>query len=155
MKKTIILFLGLLISASTFAQGPGGRGHMEIEKRYRVQKIAFISDKMQLTTEEAEKFWPLYREFEAEKDKYSMEMRDFRGTFPEDDADMTEEQALEFLTYFNEHQVAMSKLAVEYHKKFLKVISAKQVLLLHNAENGFRRHLLQEFRGRGDNRRKN
>jgi len=153
MKTTITIFLSLWISISSFAQGPGNR--MEVEKRYRTQKIAFITDKMQLSVEEAQDFWPLYRELEAEKDKQSMEMRNYRATFPEDEADMTEKQAIEFLNYLDEHTLAMSKLSVEYHKKFLKVISAKKLLLLHSAENGFRRHLLQEFRGKGLNRRQN
>lgn len=153
MKTTIILFLSLWMSISSFAQGQGKR--MEIEKRYRSQKIAFITDRMQLSEEESQNFWPLYRALETEKDKLVAEMHNFRATFPQDEADMTEEQAIEFLAYFNKHSVAMSALHINYQQKFFKVISAKQLVLLHNAENGFRRHLLQEFRGRGRNRRQN
>jgi hypothetical protein len=153
MKTTTIIFLSLWISISSFAQGQGMGNRMEIEKRYRTQKIAFITDRMQLTTEEAESFWPLYRELEAKKDKLAMEMRDFRETFPQDEAEMTEEQALEFLAHFNVHSAAMSDLLLDYQKKLLEVISAKQLVLLQSAENGFRRHLLQEFRGGGRNRR--
>lgn len=157
MKTTTIIFLSLWMSISSFAQGQGqGQGNrLEIEKRYRSQKIAFITDRMQLSEEESQNFWPLYRALEAEKDKLVTEMHDFRATFPQDEADMTEEQAVEFLTYFNNHSAAMSALHINYQKKFLKVISAKQLVLLQNAENGFRRHLLQEFRGRGGNRRQN
>jgi hypothetical protein len=153
MKTTIIIFLSLLISVSSFAQRPGNR--MEIEKRYRSQKIAFITDKMQLSSEEAQVFWPVFREFEAEKDKLAMKIREYRNAFPKDEADMTEEQAIKFLTHLNDHSLAMSELGLEYQKKFLKVISAKQLLLLRVAENGFRRHLLREFKGKGGNRRKN
>lgn len=153
MKTTIIIFLSLWISVSSFAQRSGNR--IEIEKRYRSQKIAFITDKMQLSSEEAQVFWPVFREFEAEKDNLAMKIREYRTAFPEDEVDMTEEQAIEFLTCLNDHSLAMSELVLEYQQKFLKVISAKQLLLLRVAENGFRRHLLQEFKGRGGNRRKN
>lgn len=153
MKTTIIIFLSLWISVSSFAQRSGNR--IEIEKRYRSQKIAFITDKMQLSSEEAQVFWPVFREFEAEKDNLAMKIREYRTAFPEDEVDMTEEQAIEFLTCLNDHSLAMSALVLEYQQKFLKVISAKQLLLLRVAENGFRRHLLQEFKGRGGNRRKN
>ena len=157
MKTTIILFLSICMSIGSFAQGQGrGQGNrLEIEKRYRSQKIAFITDRMQLSEEEAQAFWPLYREQEAEIDKLAAEMRNFRARFPQDEADMTEEQALEFIAYFNKHSAAMADLHLDYQKKFLKVISARQFLLLQNAENGFRRHLLREFRGRGLNRRQN
>ncbi len=147
MKRFTILFLSLIISLSIFAQGPGNR--MEIEKRYRSQKIAFITDKMQLSPEEAQAFWPLYNKLDAEKDASAKKMHEYRATFPENEADMTEEQAQEFLIYLNKHTAAMFKLGQEYQKHFLKVISAKKFLLLNDAENGFRRHLLQEFRGRG------
>jgi len=153
MKTATIIFLSFWISFSGFAQGQGRR--LEMEKRYRTQKIAFITDRMQLSVEEAQNFWPLYRELEAEKAKLASEIRDYRATFPSDAADMTEEQAMEFLNYFNKHTASMSKLVLDYQQKFLKVISAKQLLLLQNAENGFRRHLLQEFRGRGGNCRSN
>ncbi|RLD38621.1 MAG: hypothetical protein DRI74_03265 [Bacteroidetes bacterium] len=153
MKTATIIFLSFWISFSGFAQGQGRR--LEMEKRYRTQKIAFITDRMQLSVEEAQNFWPLYRELEAEKAKLASEIRDYRATFPSDAADMTEEQAMEFLNYFNKHTASMSKLVLDYQQKFLKVISAKQLLLLQNAENGFRRHLLQEFRGRGGNHRNN
>lgn len=153
MRTTLIIFLSFWISISSMAQGRGNRS--DIEKRYRTQRIAFITDNMQLSAEEAQNFWPLYRELEAEKDKLANEMHQYRATFPEKEVDMTEEEALDFLAFLDNHTIAMTQLNIDYHKKFLKVISAKQLLLLHNAENGFRRHLLQEFKGRGANRRQN
>ncbi|MFH1001468.1 MAG: hypothetical protein V1783_11600 [Bacteroidota bacterium] len=141
IKKCLILIVSL-ISISGFSQG----NRMNIEERYRSQKIAFITDKMQLSPSEAELFWPLYREMEEAKDKLAQEMRDFRSTFPKDEVEYTEEQASEFLNFMNKHSASMSKLILDYQKKFLKVISAKKLLLLHSAETGFRRHLLEEFR---------
>ncbi|MCD6090691.1 MAG: hypothetical protein J7J72_04265 [Bacteroidales bacterium] len=153
MKRISIILVGILISVNIFAQGHGNR--MEIEKRYRSQKIAFITDEMQLTPEEAQVFWPLYKQFENEKDGLANEMRDYRDTFPKEEADLTEEQALALLSFSNMHKEAMLKVEKEYQKKLLKIISARKVLLLIDAENGFRRHLLQEFRGKGVNRRRN
>ncbi len=153
MKQISIVLISLFISISAFAQGPGNR--MEIEKRYRAQKIAFITDKMQLTPEESKVFWPIYTEFEADKTKLANEMRSFRAQFSADESELSEEQAMEILGFFNKHQSAMFKLNQDYQKNLLKVISAKKILLLNDAENGFRKHLLQEFRGRNANRRQN
>lgn len=151
MKRFALILLSLIISAGSFAQGNRGN----IEQRYRSQKIAFITDKMQLTPGEAQVFWPLYNQLDTEKDALALEMHKYRATFPEDEAEMTEEQALAFLSFLNKHHAAMFKLTQDYQKKYLKVISAKKILLLNNAENGFRRHLLQEFRGKGGNRQEN
>ncbi|MBN1650267.1 MAG: hypothetical protein JW857_02995 [Bacteroidales bacterium] len=153
MKQISIVLIGIFISIGVFAQGPGNR--MEIEKRYRAQKIAFITDKMQLTPDESKVFWPIYTQFEADKDNLANEMRSYRAKFPSDENELSEEQAMELLGFFNKHTAAMFKLNQDYQKKLLKVISAKKILLLNDAENGFRRHLLQEFRGRNANRRQN
>lgn len=145
MKKLAIVLVGLMISVTCLAQG----NRADIEERYRSQKIAFITDKMQLTPEESKAFWPLYTQYETEKSALVHEMHSYRATFPADEADMTDEQAVELLAFFNKHQADMFKLSQEYQKKYLKVISAKKLLLLNDAENGFRKYLLQEFRGRG------
>jgi len=153
MKTTLITFLSFLISLSSFAQGSGNR--MNIEERYRSQKIAFITDKLQLTSKEAREFWPIYNQFEADKDELSKEMHAYRETLPQDDNEISEVQAVEFLTFYNKHNAAMFKLNQENQKKFLEIISAKKLMLLNIAENEFRRHLLKEFRGRNARNRPN
>ena len=61
MKKITIVLLLLGTSLGSMAQ------EKEIQKENRkTQKIAFISTKLELTTEEAEKFWPVYNASEAE-----------------------------------------------------------------------------------------
>ena len=143
MKRISFIFFSLLFSASLFAQG----NRMNIEQRYRTQKIAFITDKMQLTLEEAEKFWPLYKDLESKKEGFGKAMHEYRASFPEDETVLTEDQAVKLLDYFNKHSIEMYNLSIDYQKKFLNVISAKKLLLLNEAENEFRRHLLREFRG--------
>lgn len=147
MKLFTAFLLSLCISMSAFAQGPGNR--RAIEERYRSQKVAFITDQMQLTPVEAEAFWPIYKQYETEKDNLTLKMRKIRSTFPEDEAELTEEQSFELLNIHNAHLEAMFKLENVYQKKYLEVISAKKLLLLINSENDFRKHLLKEFRGRG------
>ena len=153
MKTTLITFLSFLISLSSFAQGPGNR--MNIEERYRSQKIAFITDKLQLTSKEAREFWPIYNQFEVDKDALAKEMHAYRETLPQDDNEISEEQAVEFLAFYNKHNAKMFKLNQENQKKFLIVISAKKLMLLNIAENELRRHLLKEFRGRNARNRPN
>jgi hypothetical protein len=151
MKKILSSILFISLIGNIYSQGPGHR--REIEKRYHAQKIAFITDEMQLSPEEAQLFWPIYNQFQTKKDSLMDLMHDYRADFPQDENELSEEQALTILKYFNKHASDMLKLNQTYQKKFLKVISAKKLLLLNNAENGFRRHLLQEFRGRGSNRK--
>ncbi|HAG17182.1 MAG TPA: hypothetical protein DCG69_11790 [Bacteroidales bacterium] len=147
MNKIALIFLSFWFSLNVFSQG----NRVDVEERYRSQKIAFLTDKLQLTPEEAEKFWPLYRSLEARKDDLAVEMRNYRATFPENEQDLSEAQARKLLEFHSKHLTQMSKLLQEYQGKFLSVISAKKLLLLNDAESEFRKHLLREFKGRGAN----
>ena len=64
MKKIgIIIFLVVFIFSISFAQE-----HKEqIRERIKARKIAFITDKVGLTSKEAEIFWPIYNEYNMEK----------------------------------------------------------------------------------------
>ena len=64
-----LLFL-LVFCALTFAGTTAiAQDKSAQERRERVEsaKIAFLTDKMSLTTEQAQKFWPLYNEYEAKR----------------------------------------------------------------------------------------
>ena len=63
MTKKLIPILILFISVSAFAQ----RGE-KMNERIKAQKIAFITEKLSLTSEEAQEFWPIYNEIEAKKE---------------------------------------------------------------------------------------
>ena len=39
----------------------------QAQDRIRALKVAFITDKLKLTPEESEKFWPVYNQYEAEQ----------------------------------------------------------------------------------------
>ena len=73
MKKLIPLLL-LFISFSSFAQRNG-----IIKERIKAQKVAFITEQLSLTSEEAQGFWPIYNEFEETTDKIrSQELRSIK-----------------------------------------------------------------------------
>ena len=54
MKKIIIVCLSIILSVSAFAQ----QG-----KRIEAMRIAFITQRLNLTSEEAQQFWPVYNQF--------------------------------------------------------------------------------------------
>ena len=69
LKLSIELALaGLFVTSSllSFAQREG-HGHQmgENKEKLKAHKIAYITERLQLTPAEAEKFWPVYNELEA------------------------------------------------------------------------------------------
>ena len=68
MKKLIFIFCLVCVSMTVSAQ-PQER--KEMKEKIKTMKIAFITEKLDLSTSEAEKFWPIYNAF----DKAQMKLR--------------------------------------------------------------------------------
>ncbi len=144
MNKLIgILIFTCCLQMSVFAQ----RG--ERIEQVEAMKIAFITNAINLTPEQAQQFWPLYNAFQEENRAIRKEERQMRRA-----ADLNESEAEALLIQYFRNQEDKLNLERTYVTKFRNVISAKQVLLLKKAEQEFKRKLLQrvgERRGRGRN----
>jgi len=90
MKKYIICFVILMMSAPVFAQ----EGFMElIRSEVRTNKIAVFMVTMDLTRREEKKFWPLYRKYEKEMSRiFDMRFELIRD-YAENMETMTDEKA--------------------------------------------------------------
>lgn len=64
---TVALAAALLLLSATSAQAQEKKSKKDIQDKWKIEKIAFLTDAMELTTSEAEKFWPVYNKAEAEK----------------------------------------------------------------------------------------
>jgi hypothetical protein len=68
MKKTIIFFIAVFAVFSLTAQEPQ-RKMMGQRQNIEVLKVAYFTKHLSLTTEEAEKFWPMYNSYTGEVKK--------------------------------------------------------------------------------------
>ena len=71
MKKKIVLLACLCTLSNIFAQG------IEKESREKIKalKVAYITNQLDLTADEAEKFWPIYNDYEQKKSALLYETR--------------------------------------------------------------------------------
>ncbi|MBT1701666.1 hypothetical protein [Chryseosolibacter indicus] len=99
---------------------------VNVREKIRAAHIAYITDKVSLTPEQAEKFWPLYNEF---TDKRRSIFRKIRNN-PADNLELRQ-QALD--------------LEKQYSARFLKVITEQQLIELRHAEADFKRLLLKRI----------
>jgi Spy/CpxP family protein refolding chaperone len=151
MKPTIKLptFLLLLMAWPTFALAQPERNTAEIKEKVDAYRIAFLTDKLELTTTEAEKFWPVYHAYRKEMDQVlgdqMDEMRALRARKNEaqnlSDAEI-ESKIQE--TFSREEKVL--KIKRNYHEKFKKVLPVKKVGQLYLAEVEFKKALLRKMR---------
>lgn len=152
MKNVLIMMTMLLLTATVaFGQGPADdmppppKG--KIAEKIEAQKIAFFTRILNLTPEEAQKFWPLYNEYSAKE----RDLRpDFRKGRP---MDISEEEANELIDSFFENEQKRLNLTKNYYEKFKMILPAKKVVKLHFAERKFKEELLKRMKKMRDKRR--
>ncbi|HMJ68114.1 MAG TPA: hypothetical protein VK508_04430 [Cyclobacteriaceae bacterium] len=147
MKKVFTTtFLLLLFGFSVMAQQEEPEPPQidpKAQEKINNLRIAYLTDKLSLTTDQAEKFWPIYREFAQERRRITTELRVAQGGIDKNNSDPKKQQALMDLS-LNVKQRLLD-LEKDYSGRMLKVITAQQILNLRRAEGEFR-DLLQQRR---------
>lgn len=131
-----LILLGILPLA---AQQRAGNA----QERVRAMKVAFITERMQLTPDEAEKFWPLQNEYEAEQRKIREKYRPDRELSALSDAEVER-----LLFGMLEMEEELLKLRRDYIAKFRRVVSVRKVAIYFRAEMDFNRRLLQTLQNK-------
>jgi hypothetical protein len=145
LKLLVLLFS--MLTVRTFAQE---RGKMDGDKREKVEamKIGFITQKLDLTPEEAKVFWPVYNKMSGELEAIRKNRRNDMRDAKEDFSTMTDKEVEKIVD--NEIAFRQNELDImkKYHGQFKQVLPIKKVALLYRAEEEFKRHLLSEIRKR-------
>jgi Spy/CpxP family protein refolding chaperone len=142
--KHIILKIQLVCAVLFFSFNATAQNGRAME-RVHTLKIAFISDRLQLTSGQAEHFWPIYNDYEA--DLKDLRMR-FRQDYNLGDRNLSDEEARRQLEDNLDMQEAVIDLRKKYKNEFLKVITPSQLVDLYNAEKDFRIMLMKELQNR-------
>ena len=125
-----------------------GQHHQMDQKREQIQayKIAYITNELQLTPDEAEKFWPIYNEFELKRKDMEKDMfGDYHQGGP-DISTMSDEEIDKLVMAQLEKEKKLADLRYEYYLKLKKVLPIRKVFLLQRAEMEFKRVLLDRIR---------
>jgi hypothetical protein len=152
IKNTLILTLTLclLFSMQTLAQEDKkvDREKMMAERYQKMQqlKVGYITEHLELTVEEAEKFWPVYREYEAKRNEVTQEMFRRFDNPDKNDEELTEEKAKEIIMQRLKEERALVELKYQSLNDYLEILPATKIYKLFEVENRFRYHLMQRLR---------
>jgi hypothetical protein len=138
MKKILTLIFILGFSLCSFSQGN--------RDKIKTLKIAFITEKLNLSAKEAQAFWPVYNNFQENFYKLREELHNKRKN-------------VNFNTISDkEAETLLKEIAIIESKKhnlkqnnvtnLLKVISAKKIILLDKVEDDFKRKMFEEYKNR-------
>lgn len=143
MKRLLLIGLVILTGAQVgMTQKRDRRDMQDRRERLETMKIGYITQQLDLTAEEAQKFWPVYNEYEAKME----EGREPRPAKSEEE--MSESEARQWIESSLKHETEMVEMRKAYVAKLLEVIPAVKVVRLFEAERKFRREVIDHVRKR-------
>ena len=151
MKLKQIIGIFFMLSVTPLFALNNMQGKFDYTK-FKADKIAYITEAINLTPQEAEVFWPVYNEYEEKKWALMKERRKLDRSLHDGVEEMSDEKYLELSRKLASFPLKDGKLVEEYNEKFLKILPAKKVVELYRAELNFRNHMLRNFRD--DDRKK-
>lgn len=145
MKKNIILILVAILGFVSFKT----KAQDEDDKNDKVEslKIAFITDKLNLTSAEAKTFWPVFNEFTDEMKKVKKKEKENMLSFKAK-ANPTDQESDKFITDHLSSKQAELDITRKYINEFKKVLPGKKVARLLTLEQEFKQQLLQKLKER-------
>ncbi|WP_417886812.1 hypothetical protein [Zunongwangia sp.] len=132
----VVLFLGLF---NTNAQNEDNEW-----ERIKSLKTAFITQELNLKNDVAQKFWPVYNEYEeARNELYHKEHKKIQNI-----GCITQKEATNYLEELVNLEKKDYELKKEYFSDLKQIISVQEIVKLIQLEDDFHRKLIREFRSR-------
>ena len=100
-----------------------------------VLRQTLVTMGMDLTPDEMQAFWPLYREYRLEAAKFGDRVVAMVSAFADNYEQLTDEMADKLLAEFVSLEQARASLKADYVPKFKKVLPSRKVVRFYQIEN--------------------
>jgi Spy/CpxP family protein refolding chaperone len=145
-KKLIFPIITFLLCFNAFGQRDQDG---KLQERIKAQKVAFITDRLELTSDEAQKFWPIYNAFEDKTNALrNTDLRELRSAMKKENLSEREAQAVldKFMAYEDKMYQSKKQLIIDLGK----AIPPQKIIALKSAEDAFNRMLMERLKQRRD-----
>jgi hypothetical protein len=145
IKFSLLMFL-LLGFFATNAQDRQSRER--VKDKLNAQRVAFITNQLDLSEAESQKFWPVYNAYTAEllQLKSSLDIQFKR--------DLSDKEAEDMLTSMLDGRAKEIEIQKRYVQKLKSAIPAKKIVMLYRAEREFKEKLISGIREKRKERMK-
>lgn len=141
-KALIMAAIAIMLSTGLIAQERG-------KERIKAYRTAYITQELDLSSKEAEKFWPVYNEYDKKIFNLRVvKMREERSRIKELGGPemLSDEEASKTLNKMLASEKEITKTREDMYKALSKVLSPTKLLKLYHAEMSFNKRLLSEFK---------
>jgi hypothetical protein len=139
--KTFKILLLLLCTLPAFAQADDAvnKRDPQAQQKIKAAHAAYITERLELTPEEAEKFWPVYREYTQKRQGLRQQFREARKSGQDEKA------LLDLDLKIKQQELDLEK---DYSERFQKIITPQKLRKLRQAEGDFKRLILRQIQQR-------
>ena len=147
MKKILFSLFIILSGLSSSGQDDDTETIQDPKAREKIKAAhaAYITERLELTSAEAEKFWPVYREYGEKRKEIRQQFRDAKRNGE------NEKTLLDLDLKIKQQELDLEK---EYSLRLQKIISPEKLIKLRQAEIDFRKLLLRQIEQRQQRRRR-
>ncbi len=141
-----ILALTLFLSLTSFAQN--GKFFKEKKEKVKSMKIAYITNELELTPDEATKFWPLFNAFEDKQQEVKrLKLKAFLDKTSTSSFDkLSEKEASNLLIQIESYDDDLYTSKKKFIASLKGVLPSTKILRLKRAEENFNKTLLQQYK---------
>jgi len=146
MKKYIIILTLFFITFHSF-----GQHNKESREKIKALKAAFLTQELQLSALEAQKFWPIYNSHKEKLDaSRSKVRRKFKNKIKEvgDLNNLEESEAKKLVLFKLDLEKEMVKEKAVFISEIATFLAYKKIMKLNISEREFARKLMQKY-GKG------
>ena len=143
MKKVISVLCALVVlSMGAFAQGPQGPrrgGDNGWRERVRAEKVAFLTEEIDLTESEAQVFWPIYNEIQkAQREGFEAVKKAYDAMAKGVEEKKSGKEMEKLVKAYIDAKEKNEGIETKFLNKLLKVLPAEKVARYYVAEEKFR-----------------
>ncbi|MDT0649820.1 hypothetical protein [Autumnicola edwardsiae] len=114
------------------------------KERIKALKTAFITQEMEMSNKVAQKFWPVYNEYETRR----RELHEEEDNKLKDTECVNEQEAEKMLSEYLDIERKEYVIKKQLFEDLKEIFSAKEIIELHKLEDEFHKKLIREYRAR-------
>ena len=125
-------------------QAQEGKDRQQHRERIKAMKVAYITLELNMDAKLAEKFWPVYNQYECTKtDLHKKEHLEIENI-----ENITEAEAEKMLAEFLDIEKEEYTVKKDLYANLKEIMSAREIVKLHQLESDFNKKLIKEYRAR-------
>ena len=143
--KHVLVSIILLGSLTAFSQEKSKNPKIQKE-RIEQAKIAFLTKKLELTSEEAQQFWPIYNEKNNKLKELRVALKKEFAPIKEGKENQNDATYKALVTQMHEGRENKLKIEKEYTDRIGELLGYKRVFDLSTAEKEFKKGLMERMK---------